>query len=174
MALKKSVSTADAALLIKVQLDAWCAKRSGTTKILEGIQHLWEEISIVQDKPRLLICCTGEESRGDAGIRGHLQRVDRQWEVVIIRGHGFKNLVAEGEGDAMPFHTAWEQVRDEVRKILNIGEEFPAIEYLGSSPVPNLAPNQQANVFLSAQSLRFSTANDIPRLTTTVPNQQPG
>lgn len=172
MPLPASVSIADAALIIKAQVDVWLADKGGTSKILEGIQHLWEEVSTVTDKPRILICCTGEESRGESGIRGHWQRVDRQWEVVIIRGHGFKNRVADG-GGTMAFSTAWEQVRDEVRKILNIGEEWPPVEYLGSNPVPNLAPNQQANVFLSAQSLRFSTANDIPRLTPLPANQNP-
>jgi len=171
MPLPKPIKSSEAALIVKAQLDAWAGPRGGSVKIIEGLQHLWEEVTVVKDKPRILICCTGEESRGDSGIRGHWQRVDRQWQVVLIRGHGFKNLNAEGKGNAEPFSDSWEAVRDEVRKILNIGEEWPPVEYLGGEPIPNLAPNKEANVYLSAQALKFSTANDIPRLTV---NQQPG
>jgi hypothetical protein len=169
MPLAAPVSIANAALIIKAAIDDWCGPKGASCKIIANVAHLWEELSVTKDKPRILICFTGEESRGESAMRGHLQRVDRQWQIVVIRGHGFKNRVAEAAGNADAFYTNLEEIRSVVRTILNISEEFP-VEYIGMEPLPNLGPNQGANVFLDATSMRFTTANDLPRVTTTIAN----
>lgn len=163
MPLPAPVSISQAAQIIKEQLDDWAGAKGGSTKIIANVAHLWEELEVATDKPRVLICYTGEEARGDYERRGYLRRVDRQWQVVVVRGHGFKNRVAEGAGNADAFYDVLEQIREKVRVILNISEEFP-IEYLGMEPLPNLGPSQKANVFLDAVSMRFTTANDIPAI----------
>jgi len=170
MPLAAKVSVANAAQIIKAAIDIWCANKGASCKIIANVAHLWEELSTTVDKPRILVCFTGEESRGEVGIRGHWQRVDRQWQIVVIRGHGFKNNVAEAAGNADAFYTNLEQIREVVRTILNISEEFP-VEYIGMEPLPNLGPNQSANVFLDATSMRFTTANDLPRVTNQPVNQ---
>lgn len=170
MPLTVKVSVANAAQIIKAACGKWAAPKGASCKIIANVAHLWEELSVVKDKPRILVCFTGEEPRGEVGMRGHLQRVDRQWQVVVIRGHGFKNRVAEAAGDADAFYTNLEEIREVVRTILNISEEFP-VEYVGMEPLPNLGPNQGANVFLDATSMRFTTANDLPRVTNQPVNQ---
>src|SRR6202012_1748400 len=98
------VTIAQAALIIQEQLKGWADPRGGTVKILANTAHVWEELSATKDKPRILICYTGEESRGASDVRGVWQRVERQWQIIVTRGHGWRNLMAEGAGDAEAFY----------------------------------------------------------------------
>lgn len=170
MPLTARVSVASAAQIIKERIDDWAGANGGSVKVIANVAHLWEELSVASDKPRILICFTGEECRGEVQMRGHFQRVDRQWQIVVLRGHGFKNLMSEGAGNANAFYDDLETIRELVRTILNISEEFP-VEYIGMEPLPNLGPNQNTNVFLDAVSMRFSTANDLPRISNQPANQ---
>ncbi len=90
------------ALAIKTQMEVFATPRNGTVKIMANMSHLWEEIynnGIVNENPRILIVWTGEIARGEyaGGDRTKLHRVDRQWNVVIMRGHGFKNSAPHRE-----------------------------------------------------------------------------
>jgi hypothetical protein len=164
--------------MIKAWLDVWVAPRGGYTKVLANPKHLWEEIFVTDEKPRVLVCFNGEISRGGFTAANTMHRVDRQWIVAIIRGHGFQNLASEGQGQdgtpgaIDPFYKNCETIRDKCRVLLNISEE-PPIDYKGMDPMPSIAPyGSSGNVFLDGFAVKFSTANDIPAVTSIDPDAQ--
>lgn len=161
---------------MKGWLEEWAIPRGGYVKVLANMRHLWEEIFLDAEKPRILICFTGETSRGGFNVANTLHRVDRQWMVAVIKGHGFDNLMSVGQGqedtpDSIdPFYKDVQSVRDLLRVMLNITEE-PPIDYRGMDALPSVAPyGQNANVFLDGYGIKFSTANDIPAITTINPD----
>ena len=152
---------------IREVLATWAEERGGTAKVMANMAHLWEEIYAADEKPKILITWNGEVSRGGFNQANLLHRVDRKWVVVVMRAHGFKSAVSEPgptAGTATPFWDNIELIREELRKMQDISEEFP-IDYSGTSPLPNLAPGRGGNVFLDADKIEFSTANDIPEIT---------
>lgn len=163
MSLTTKLSIRDEANLIKEQMEKYATPRGGTVKILANMRHLWEEIFMQDDTPRILICYTGETSRGEyeGGNRTNLHRVDRSWQVVIMRGHGFDNLLPGGEVNGQEdFYDSIEIIREGIRCMTNTSEEFP-VNYRSIRPLPNAAPTQTANIFMDAFVIEFTTANDI-------------
>lgn len=144
--------------------------RGGTVKIMESMWHLWEEILLASTAPRVLVCCTGENPRGSFAEQDLWHRVDRQWTVVLVLGHGFRNLMPDGLGNppsgAETMTTSIEALRDTVRVMTSISEEFP-VNYKGWKNLPAVARPGTANVFVAGGMLEFSTANDIPEVTET-------
>lgn len=164
------------ACMMKAWLEEWVTPRGGYVKILANPKHLWEEIFVADENPRVLICCTGEIARGGFDQANTKHRVDRQWTVAVIRGHGFKNLIASGQGQPNtpavidPFLADVQTLRDKCRVLTNITEE-PPIDYKGFDPMPSIAPyGQSANVFLDGYSIKFSVACDIPAITSIDPD----
>jgi hypothetical protein len=159
------------ALTIQNWLNEWVEPRGGYTKVLASPKHLWEEIYKTGDEaPRVLICFNGEKSRGDFKQANTLHRVDREWLVAVLRGHGFKNLMAEGEGVSGspgvidPFYKDVQILRDRCRVMINITEEAPP-DYKGMEPIPSIAPyGPSGNVFIDGYAIRFSVASDIPAI----------
>lgn len=158
-------------------LDELVAPTGGITKVMANTRHLWEEVfgAAVDDAPRVLICFNAERSRGAENQRNDLHRVDRDWIVVVMRGHGFRNKMAkddEGGGIAQTddFYTMCETIRDKIRTVLSGVGEFP-LDYRGMRPLPGVAVPNQANVFLDAYQIDFSTANDIPGIALAAPVQ---
>lgn len=159
------------AQMICYQMSQFAEPRGGYVKVLANMKHLWEEIFIADDRPRILICWAGERARGGFNQANTLHRVDRDWIVAAIRGHGFANLMAEGVGQKDtpgyidPFYRDCQILRDQCRILLNITEEQPP-DYKGMEPLPSIAPyGPAANVFLDGYAIKFSTANDIPAVT---------
>lgn len=167
--LTQDISISQEAIMVQGILKRWAEPKGGTVKILANTSHLWEELPVSTDKPRLLLIYNGESPRGPFESTDQTWRVDRQWMLVVVRGHGFKNEMAEPQGDAIDFYTALEQIRDAVRTILNISQEFP-IHYKGMNPLPSVAPSQSASVFMDATAIEWSTAHDITRITINSPN----
>jgi hypothetical protein len=141
--------------------------RSDQVKIMANMRHLWEEIyNRTKDEPTILIVWNGEKSRGGFNQANTLHRVDRRWIVVILRGHGFKNLLpnpdANPEIQEEDFYDSVEILRDKIRVMLSISEEFP-IDYVGIDPMPGVpALGNAGNAFIDGFSVSFSCANDIP------------
>lgn len=138
--------------------------RGGTVKIMESMWHVWEYVLSAQDEPTVLICCTGETPRGSFAEQDLWHRVDRQWTFVVIRGHGFRNLMPDDKG-AVPngkeaLTTSIEVLRDTVRAMTGMSEEFP-INYRGWKSLPAVARPGTANVFTAGAYLEFSTSVDI-------------
>lgn len=148
----------------------YAQERGGTVKVMESMWHLWEEILLATDAPRVIICCTGENVRGSFAEQDQWHRVDRQWTVAVVRGHGFRNLMPGEEGDppasVETLTKSIETVRDLVRSLTGVSEEFP-INYKGWKNLPAVARPGTANVFVAGATIEFSTANDIPEITET-------
>lgn len=162
------------ALMILAQLEPWAKDRGGYAKVVENESHLWEELlanSPVDQRPRVLIMSLGEKARGEyeGGERTAMERVDRSWMVVVMRGHGFKNLSVVGEGQPQtpgaiePFSDSLETIRDGIRVLAGISEERP-INYKGTRPIPGIGQTQVANIFLDCRAIEFDTAADIPAI----------
>lgn len=162
-------------------IQAWLyptvTKWGGRVEVLANPKHLWEKIFNCKDadKPGAFICFNGEIARGPFQQANTLHRVDRQWIVAIIRGHGFNNMMTTGQGQANtpgaidPFYKDCQILRDMLRVLINITEE-PPIDYKGMEPIPAIAPYGNAgNVFMDGFAVRFSTANDISAITDTQP-----
>lgn len=162
MSLSMPVSVSDQANIMVAHLTNWAEPRGGYAKVMANMRHLWEELIILTDKPRLLLVFAGEEARGNQAIDRDY-RVDRTWNVAIVRGHGFRNLMSDPQGDVEPFYQNVEDVRDHVRVLLNISEEFP-VEYRGMEPLPSLLDKKVNSAFGDGYLLKFSTANDIPAI----------
>lgn len=156
---------------LRLYLLNYTALHGGDVKVMHNPRHLWEEvfgvatgagISMNQAAPRILICCMGETSRGSFAQANTLHRVDRQWTVTVLMGHGFLNNVSQPTRNSpIPFTDVMESLRDGIRVMLNMSEEFP-IDYKGIQPLPAAGPNPQTNVFIDGYVISFSTANDIP------------
>lgn len=166
MSLPAPITIREEAELIKAQMEIYTQPRGGKVKILANMRHLWEEIFQQDDAPRVLICYNGETARGeyDGGIKTNMRRVDRSWQVVVMRGHGFDNLLPGGERSGKEdFYDSVETVRDGIRALQTISEEFP-VNYRSIRPMPNAAPTQTANIFMDAFVIEFNTANDIGQI----------
>jgi hypothetical protein len=128
---------------------------------------LWMQASMANDRPRILICYNGEKSRGEFSVAAANHRVDRQWIVAVTRGRGWN--VKRGDslyktvGNADPFYDVIEEVRDLIRCMVGISEEFP-VDYKGMSPMSS------GNNALDSYAIEFSTANDEPAILLTNPN----
>lgn len=163
MSLPAVASISDQANMIAEQCDLWVNPLGGTVKVMANIRHLWEEVysSATDAAPKVLVVFNRERSRGSEQLRNFLHRVDRNWLVVVMRGHGFDNRMAKTDAaTADDFYSACETLRDRIRVITSISEENP-LDYVGMSPLPGVAVPGTSNVFLDAYQIEFNTANDI-------------
>lgn len=142
--------------------------REDDARVMANMKHLWEHLYVVQDRPRFLIVWNGEELRGSVDYRDTDNRVDRRFAVVAVRGQGFADPASGGK--ELPFVDVMEDVRDLVRSLTGISEEFPA-SYLGCKPLPNILPDKIQNAFADAYMAEFGTANDIPAIQDNVPTE---
>lgn len=155
MSLYQPITIKQGRTLIVEELAKWAEPLGGEVRPMANMRHLWEEIFLLKDKPRLLVCYNGENPRGGFDQTNTLNRVDRQWIVVMIQGKGW--------GKDLEMVDALEEVLTRLRAMRSVSEEFP-IDYKGIKPLPNVGPTQAANVFMDAYTIEFSTANDIPRI----------
>lgn len=164
-------------LALRDWLKIWADKKGGQVKVLSNLAKLWQEIFVVDDSARILICWNGDLSRGGFAQANTLHRVDRGFIVVVLRGaNGFTGDVATGTGQTGtpgavdPFVRDVNVIRDKCRVMLTLTEE-PPVDYKGTKPLPNVSPfGQNSNVFIDGYSIEFSTANDIPAVTSIDPD----
>jgi hypothetical protein len=171
MSLPAIASISDCANMIAEQCALWVEPLGGTVKVMANIRHLWEEVysASTTDKPKVLVVFNRERSRGSEQLRNYLHRVDRNWLVVIMRGHGFENRMPKTDTDTDDFYSACETLRDRIRVIVSISEENP-LDYVGMGPLPGVAVPGTANVFLDAYQIEFNTANDIAAVVMEAPD----
>lgn len=151
------------------RLDAFAQPRGGVTKIMHNQRHMWEELTTLpkdETAPRILIMYSGETARGGFEEAHLLNRVDRLFDMVVIRGRGFKNAAMDDPlsgGVVEPFSDSIETVRDLVRSMLNLSAENP-IWYVSTKPLSSVLPSREASAFLDGMVLQFSAATDIPAI----------
>lgn len=161
MPLDAPITIGQQAKNLQAVLGNWAAQFGGVAEVTSNLKDLWNQAAINNDQPRILICYMGETARGDSRIRSALNRVDRIWNVAVIRGRGFSarrgDSLTSQVVNAIPFYDVVETVRDTIRTILNISEEFP-VEFL------SIRPLSQGTMVLDAYTIEFMTANDIPEI----------
>lgn len=151
----------------------FCQPRGGKTEAIESMPHLWEKILECGDEPTVLIVQTGEKQRAYRSLQeaDRIGRVDRKWTVAIVRGRGFQMLMPNEDGSLYGnkelLVASIEALRDCVRVLANISEEFP-LHYDGWDPLPPIARPANANIFVAGAILTFSTANDLPGVSRTI------
>ena len=149
-------------------LKPYAQKSGGFADMVSNLQMLWAQASMANDRPRILICYNGESIRGDFSVASANHRVDRQWIVAVTRGRGWSanrgDSLYKTVGNADPFLDIVEEVRELIRTMIGVSEEFP-VDYKRVSPMSS------GNKALDSYAIEFSTANDIPGIQLTNPSQ---
>lgn len=150
------------------KLAQWAAPRGGLVLVIPSMGKLWESAYDATEKPLILVCFERETARETVRIP-KLNRVDRQWVVVVVRGkNGFKDVLGNPRDNQPAFYEDVETIRDQCRTILSISEEFPVL-YKGTESIRVQARPDLSAVFLDGYAIRFSTANDIPNVVLEAP-----
>lgn len=151
------------------RLQEWAGPRKAAVKVVSNQRKLWQCIfdNAVSDAPTLVLCFDGETARGSFRDRNLLDRVDRQWVLVVLEGRGFTDPEGENDQQLDDLNDVCEDLRQLVRRQLWMSAE--AIDYVGTKPLPGVAQPNMANVHLDGYALTFSTAVDIPAITDTDP-----
>ena len=151
---------------IRDWLQSYIAEKGGVAVVASNFRDMWEQASNNDDRPRILICYAGEASRGDFSVANKNHRVDREWNVLVTKGRGFNAIrgdgLTESSGNTDPFYDNVEDVREMLRRMTGISEEFP-IDYRSIRPV------QMGQLTIDGYLITFSTANDIPAILTQPP-----
>lgn len=161
MPLDAPITIAQQAKNLQAVLGGWASQHGGSALVASNLKDFWDQAGMDTKVPRILIVYNGEVARGEFRTRSALDRVDRNWNVGVTRGRGF----SPNRGDsltglvvnAIPFYDVVELVRDTIRSILNISEEFP-VEFL------NIRPMNQGTLVVDGYLIEFVTANDIPKI----------
>ena len=161
------------AVVLQDALETWAQPRGGIAVVASNVRDMWETAFKASDKPRIFIVYAGETIRGDFPEAAALHRVDREWQVAITRGRGFTTprgkMLTDTVQNAEPFYDSVETVRDIIRSIIGISEETPV-------DFKSIEPMNMGNKIIDGYLINFSTANDLPGLSSTPPdvvNPQP-
>ena len=148
-------------------LKPYATKSGGFADMVSNLQMLWAQASMADDRPRILVCYNGENLRGDFSVASFNHRVDRQWIVAVTRGRGWSanrgDSLYKTVGNADPFYDVVEEVRELIRTMIGISEEFP-LDY------KRISPMSSGNKALDSYAIEFSTANDVPAIVFNNPN----
>lgn len=149
---------------IAATLGSWIEARGGTVKQIANASHIWEEIpgdALIGFNPKVLFWFESEKAKGGLDRANKMHRVIRAWRVVLIRGHGWANLVrSDNEEEGESFLAAMTSLRDLIRCQSDV-TETPPVDYESLEALPNIAPGKASNIFVDAFQIRFLTENDI-------------
>jgi len=168
------VTISQSAKLISDSLSAWAVPRGGRVSVMANQRHLWEELvdlpSAASLSPRIMVLYAGETLMLQDQPDCH--RVIRNWQVVIVRGHGFKD--PQSGGGYEPFTDSLETIRDMIRCMLSVSdyEYVPSVQYKGMKPLPSILPTKEANAFADGTVIEFATYNDIPMIVLEAPGTE--
>ena len=153
-------SVSEQAVAIRDRLMEWASPLGGTAAVVSNLKDLWSQVYQSSNKPTVYVCYMGEKARGPFSLANALSRVDRSWSVLIKRGRGFYSVRGDSlsaNKQEIPFYDCVEQVREQLRSMINISAEGPMIDFKG------IRPASQGTQVIDAYVIEFSTANDIPR-----------
>lgn len=170
MPLDAPISIGQQSKNLQVTLANWVTQHGGVCEVASNLKELWVQSGINNDIPRVLVCYDGENARGEWRTRSALNRVDRNWKVAVIRGRGFSAQRGDSLDklvvNAIPFYDVVEYIRDLIRSMLNISEEFP-VEFT------SIRPMSHGTMILDGYVIEFVTANDIPAILVEEPEYPP-
>lgn len=151
-----SVSTV--AIAIRDLLSDWTTQRGGQCSIVSNFRAMWDQASQSSQKPIVLICYLGERVRGPFSTAAATYRVDRTWNVAVVRGRGFASVrgdtLSESVGGMDPFYNDVEAIRDMIREANYLSAEEP-VDY------KSIRPMQLGTLIIDGYLIEFSTAHDL-------------
>lgn len=152
---------------IRDALNGWLQEAGGAF-IASDQANMWEMAFAASSKLRVIVCCTGEEIRGDFAVAAALHRVDRQFSVLVTRGRSLTSDRGQGLVETIqnspPLFQMVSQARDVIRSMLNISAERP-VDYKGFRSFP-----MESGLVMDAYEITFSTAVDLAPITDTPDN----
>lgn len=129
---------------IKSSLGDWAEDQQGIAVIASDVDKMWETAYETATVPRCIICCGGEDIRGDFKVAAATSRVDRHFIVLVSRGSGFTadrgKTISENVGNIRPFTDLLEEARDVIRSLQfdpSVAETMDTepVDYKGMKPV---------------------------------------
>jgi len=167
MGLAAPLTISQTAQQLKSQLSTWAVTAGGKAVVASNTKDMWEQASQNTQTPLVLICYNGETIRGERAVSAFNHRVERNWIVAVTRGRGWNTergaSLYTTTANADPLYDVVEEVRDAIRVMTGISEEFP-VEFQSISPMSS------NNKELDAYAIQFTVAADIPAITLTNPN----
>lgn len=160
------LTVSDQQARLKGTLERYAQPRAGRVAVMANQRHLWEELAdpmqVGSVAPRIMILWAGEDMLNQS--EPDCRRVERRWQVVVVRGHGFKDPLDGGRN--LPFCDTVEEIRETVRNMADISdyEYTPSVRYIGTKPLPNVMPGKEASAFLDAVVVEFATMNNLPAI----------
>lgn len=156
------MSIAAQALVLRENLRSWAEERGGVAEVVANFRAMWEQASQSSQKPMLLVCFLGERVRGPFSTAAATYRVDRTWNVAVVRGRGFASnrgdTLTEAVGDAPALFDVLEEIRDRIRTFKDISAEAP-VDFKGIKPM------QLGSLVIDGYLIEFSTAHDLSQPT---------
>ncbi len=153
-------------------LHDWAKERGGYAKFLPNMRHLWEELLEPSDVARIYPVFATEQMRASQALDRDY-RCDRMWKVAVVKGRlGFQHPAGGTMGDAVQFLKDVTDIRDHVRIMLGMSEEFP-IDYKRTEPLESIYPTKAMNVFGDGYLITFSSANNVPEIGLQAPGTDP-
>ena len=149
-------------------LQQWAQNVGASVSWVANLRLFWEQAATRSDQPRVLFCYTGETARGPFSRAAATHRVDRKFKCAVTRGRGYAanrgDTLTTTVGNADPFLDQVEYIRDYIRTIQNISVEYP-LDY------KNMVSFEfRRDLVMDGYIIEFSTAHDLPALTTTSNN----
>lgn len=127
----------------------------GACVMVSNTREMWQLASNDSQKPIIYVCWGGEDPwSSNANISAVTHRVNRSWILGVKQGRGFKSNRGESLKGFIPFV---EQVRDTMRSMLGISEDF-GNDYSG------IKPWSQGSLVIDGYLITFGTKNDLPNI----------
>lgn len=125
------------ALAIKEALSAWATAEGGKCSIACNVYGMWEMASNNAQGPRAILAYFGETPRGDFPTASILGRVDRHWQLAVVRPQGPAYQrgaqLTDTLGNARPFYDLVDEARDIIRcTMLDLAYTERPIDYRGT------------------------------------------
>jgi hypothetical protein len=116
------LSIIEQAKVIKEALDLWAPQDAGKCIIASNIYDMWAMASNNAQGARAILAYHGETIRGDFPVAAFLSRIDRQWQLAILRPQGPApergSQLTDPLGNNRPFYTLVEEARDIIRSLV--------------------------------------------------------
>lgn len=121
--------------------------------------QMWGFAFDASNKIKAVLCCVGEDVRGDFAEAAAMGRVDRHFQCLVSRGRSFTPQRGTGlvkyVQNAPPLFGLVREVRDIIRSQLGISLELP-VDYRGFKSLP-----LEDNLIMDAYIIEFSLVSDL-------------
>lgn len=112
---------------MQTALSPWAAKNGGTAIVASDPHNFWAQAYMKSESPRVLICFDSETPRGPFQINDATRKVDRLFKVAVTRGRGYNAVrgtsITNTVLNARPFADLYEEVRDQLRCLLDVNND---------------------------------------------------